>query len=229
MQCEILPTETRNRLARAIQALEQHDWNEAFAISRTIMERPEAALLSGLALAGMGRFHEAARFLNAIARRRPAFAHPASDFIGLGTQASVATLFEACLNLDPDQPGPRQAFAEWLIDQGDSQRAADVLVVGARSASDFHDIGTFLGDRGAFPQAEDCFARAVALDPSMAPAWANLGMMRKVARRFDGALAAYATAIRLAPNDPAIRVNRMVALLQAGRWEIGRASCRERV
>jgi hypothetical protein len=55
-------------------------------------------------------------------------------------------------------------------------------------------------------------------DPSRAGTWSNLGLLLKDDGRFDEALAAYDTALTLAPADARIRVNRVVALLRAGRW-----------
>ncbi len=61
------------------------------------------------------------------------------------------------------------------------------------------------------------FRRAVAIDPGPAMGWSNLGMMLKIERRFEEAVAAHDAAVARAPEDPQIRVNRAVALLHAGR------------
>src|SRR6185312_10401519 len=81
-----------------------------------------------------------------------------------------------------------------------------------------HLAGLANAELGRFQEAIDHFQEAVRLDPIPSMGWSNLGMMLKIERRFDAALAAHDAAVARSPADPRIRVNRAVALLQAGRW-----------
>ena len=79
-------------------------------------------------------------------------------------------------------------------------------------------MGLALAELGHNEEAIWHFQQAVTTDPTQAASWANLGMLLKVERKFELAIAAYARAVAAAPADPQIRVNRAVAMLQAGRW-----------
>ena len=59
---------------------------------------------------------------------------------------------------------------------------------------------------------------ALRQDPYQARIWANLGLLLKDDGCFTEAIPAYDVALTLAPDDAQIRVNRVVALLRAGRW-----------
>ena len=61
------------------------------------------------------------------------------------------------------------------------------------------------GREAAFRSAMEAFERAVAADPGMLDAWANLGDAAQRAGDAEIALSAYLSAIRLAPNDPDLR------------------------
>ncbi len=61
------------------------------------------------------------------------------------------------------------------------------------------------GREAAFRAAVEAFQRAVAADPGMLDAWANLGDAAQRAGDAEVSLSAYLAAIRLAPNDPDLR------------------------
>ena len=186
----------------------------------------EALFLLGLSVAARGQTQRAAAIFDRVARERPNDAHPCGDIPALlprFSRAQAAAQFRACLKLSPEDFRLRQAFATFLMEGGEGQAAVAVLREGLalhpRSAPAQHGMGLALAELGQNEQAIWHFQRAVALDPGLAPSWANLGLLLKVERQFDRSLAAYARAIAEAPNDAQIRVNRAVALLQAGRWE----------
>jgi Flp pilus assembly protein TadD len=151
----------------------------------------EAKLLLGLALGAQGRLDEAMPLLDAVARTRPGHAHPCRDLaellVRLGRPAEAAAQFRV-----------------WL-----AQAPAD--------ARTHHALGLVLAELGEIEAAISHLRQAVAIDPVPAAGWSNLGMLLKIERRFDEAIAAHDAAVLRAPEDPQIRVNRAVALLQAGR------------
>ncbi len=61
------------------------------------------------------------------------------------------------------------------------------------------------GREAAYRAAVEAFQRAVAADPGMLDAWANLGDAAQRAGDPEVALSAYLSAIRLAPSDPDLR------------------------
>jgi hypothetical protein len=112
----------------------------------------------------------------------------------------------------------RRLFAAFLLDRGAAVEAEGVLRGALGSAAGHHAMGMALTEQAKFRDAIGHFREAAALDPVPSMAWANLGMVLKIEGRHEEALAAYDEAIARSPNDAAIRVNRMVALLHAGRW-----------
>jgi tetratricopeptide (TPR) repeat protein len=211
--------ERRRALGIALEALEAGLWRAAETLCRTLPpDDPDGAMLLGFALAGKGAAAEAARWLDAAARQRPNHAHPCTDFAGIGPDGTVAPLFRACLALAPDNDRLRRDFAAYLIDHDGAAEAEQVLLPALGTAAGQHLMGLALTEQGNSRDAISYFQRAAALDPVPSMAWANLGLVLKIEGRFDEALAAYDRAVARSPNDAAIRLNRMVALLHAGRW-----------
>jgi Flp pilus assembly protein TadD len=186
----------------------------------------EALLLLGLSVAARGQTQRAAAILDRVARERPRGPHPCGDLPALLPRFSrhqIDAQYRACLQLAPDDMRLRQAFASFLQDGGEHDRAVTLLHEGLqlhpRSAAAHHAMGMALAEQGRNRHAIRHFHEAVSIVPSQAASWANLGMLLKVEGDFDRALAAYAQAVAAAPNNAQIRVNRAVALLQAGRWK----------
>jgi hypothetical protein len=129
--------------------------------------------------------------LDAVARTRPAHAHPRRDLaellVRLGRPTDAAVQFHAWLAQAPTDAGGHHALALALAESGDIEAAISHL------------------------------RQAIAIDPAPAAGWSNLGMLLKIERQFEEAIAAHDAAVLRAPHDPQIRVNREVALLHAGR------------
>ncbi len=213
-------------LAEAVAALESHRFaaTEA-ACDRILAVDPadmDALLLRGLALAASGRVEPAARLLNRVAAARATFAHPCRDLAGLLEPRDLAIQVRACLDLAPDDVRLRLMWADCLQTAGNLDGAASVLAAllddDPGSAAAHHRLGMVRAELGEFDAAIAHMLRAVALDPVPALGWANLGMLLKVQGRFAEALDAYDEALRRAPHDARIHVNRVVALLHAGRY-----------
>jgi hypothetical protein len=232
----------RTLLAEAIATLEAGGFAATeVACARLLAEDAadlDALLLRGLALAALGHVAPAARLLNDVAEGRFAYAHPCGDLGLMLGAAEFATQVRACLDLTPHDARLRLMWADCLQRGDDFAGAADVLaaLLGDEpgNAAAQHRLGMVRAELGDFDAAIAHMVRAVALDPEPALGWANLGMLLKVQGRFEESLDAYGEALLRAPRDARIRVNRVVALLHAGRfteawrdhvWRLALAEC----
>src|SRR5581483_10688946 len=138
------------------------------------------------------------------------------------SRAQIEAQYRACLRLAPEDLRLRQAFAGFLQEGGQPEAAVALLREGLelhpRSAAAQHAMGVALAELGHNKEAIWHFHKAVTINPAQAASWANIGLLLKVESRFDDALEAYGQAVAAAPADAQIRVNRVIALLQAGRW-----------
>jgi tetratricopeptide (TPR) repeat protein len=213
-------------LAEALAALEARRFLAAgIACDRLIAEDPadiDALLLRGLALAASGQAGPAAAILNRVAADRPTYAHPCRDLVDLLDRAAFAVQLHACLVLTPNDPRLCLMWADCRAQAGDLEDATETLLAlldaEPRIAAAHHRLGMIRAELGDIDAAIEDVSQAVALDPIPALGWANLGMLLKVQGRFDAALDAYDEALRRAPQNARIRVNRVVALLHAGRF-----------
>jgi Flp pilus assembly protein TadD len=221
--------ERRRQLGMALGRLEAGQWQQTEEACGRLLARDavdvEALLLLGLSVAARGQTQRAAAILDRVARERPRDAHPCGDLTALlprFSRTQITAQYRACLRLAPEDLRLRLAFASFLQDGGEPEDAVVLLREGLRlhpgSPVAQHAMGLALAELGHNEEAIWYFNQAVATDPGQAASWANLGMLLKVERQFDRAIAAYARAVVAAPADPQIRVNRAVALLQAGRW-----------
>ena len=221
--------ERRRQLGNALGRLEAGQWQQTEEACGRLLARDavdvEALLLLGLSVAARGQTQRAAAILDRVARERPHDAHPCGDLTALlprFSRAQIAAQYRACLRLAPEDLRLRQAFAVFLQEGGEPEAAVELLREGLQlhpdSAVAQHAMGLALAELGHNAEAIWHFHQAVTSNPAQAASWANLGMLLKVERQFDRAIAAYARAIAAAPSDAQIRVNRAVALLHAGRW-----------
>ncbi|MDB5399099.1 MAG: hypothetical protein JWQ55_1117 [Rhodopila sp.] len=218
-------------LATAMRLLASGAWHEAETAARAAMadtaDDMAASLLAGLAVAAMGEDARAAPILTHLAAARPDADHPCVELARLEPplpRALVARQFRACLRLAPDDDRLRLAFADFLLDTDQAPEAEvilaeAILVDGPYTAAARHLMGMARTEQAAFPDAIDSFQSAVSLNPDAGASWSNLGMVLKVEGRFADAVAAHEKAVTLDPRNPQFRVNRAVALLQAGQWE----------
>lgn len=217
-------------LGRAIQDLAHNRFASVITRCAPLLARDpddtEALLLSGLAAGARGHCEHAARLLHRAAGRRSNEAHPFRDLLPIlcrtGQQAQVEPQFQALYQIDPGDASLLYAYAEFLYDHGQCEAAVPVLAeaqrlqpyaMAARNllAMAYASLGQ---TDAAIVQLRDATRR----DPSCAGTWANLGLLLKDDGKFEEAFAAYDIALKLTPDDPRIRVNRVVALLRAGRW-----------
>jgi Flp pilus assembly protein TadD len=221
--------ERRRQLGMALGRLEAGQWQQTEETCGRLLARDavdvEALLLLGLSVAARGQTQRAAAILDRVARERPDDAHPCGDLTALlprFSRTQIAAQYQACLRLAPEDLRLRQAFATFLLEGGEPEAAVallhEALQLNPGSAVAQHAMGLALAELGHNEEAIWHFHQAVTTNPAQAASWANLGMLLKVERKFDRAIAAYARAVDAAPSDAQIRVNRAVALLQAGRW-----------
>jgi tetratricopeptide (TPR) repeat protein len=217
-------------LAAAIADLESGRFATAAAACAALLARDpddlDALLVCGLAAGAGGDTEHAARLLRHVAAARPTAPHPCCDLTALlrrtGQSARIEPQYRAALRLAPDDAALRYAFADFLHDAGRHAEAIALLSEALALRPDFAParnlLAIALAASGDTAAAIDELRDSVAREPQQAAAWANLGLLLKDDGRFDAALAAYDTARLLAPGDAQIRVNRVVALLRAGRW-----------
>jgi hypothetical protein len=169
----------------------------------------------------MGETDRAAPMLNRVARERPDHAHPCHDVASMRPAVPrrlVTSQYRACLALSPDDSRLRRDFAGFLLDHDEASEALHVLQAASECAATRNLSGIALAELGRFADAIIAFEHAVAMDPVPSMGWSNLGLMLKIEGRYEAAMAAYDQAVARSPDDARIRVNRAVALLQAGRW-----------
>ncbi len=146
----------------------------------------------------------------------------ADSFEARGAWAFSRQALEAVLHLEPSDPGAHYALALMLAPY-DVRRAFDHLSY-ALADPDLSEaalrlqnilaefepeppavqsmhLGSALAALGYWPQAEQAFASAAALDPYSGSAWAYLGLAR--ARQGKDAASALDRAFTFAPDDPA--------------------------
>jgi Flp pilus assembly protein TadD len=213
-------------LASVMRLLDAGDWTRAeaaaLAAEKTHPGDPNARLLTGLAIAAMGEADRAAPVLNGVAAAMPDACHPCIDLADLrpALPASlVSRQFRACLALAPADGRLRRAYAGFLLDQDQPAEVETLLADMPGDAAAHHLKGLARAEMGRFPAAITSFKIAVAVQPSAAANWSNLGMMMKTEGRFQQAIGAHDRAVTLSPAEPRLRVNRAVALLKGGYWE----------
>jgi len=128
----------------------------------------------------------------------------------------------ACLDLAPGDLRLRLLWADCLHRGGDLRGAVATLNAlledAPETAAAHHRLGLLHAELGDIDAAIGHLLRAVMHDPQPALGWGNLGMLLKIQGRFEESLQAYDAALRRAPQDARLRINRVVALLQAGRF-----------
>lgn len=214
------------RLAVSLQLLIAGAYQAAEAAARAVLadvpDSPQAALLTGLAVAAMGETVRAAPILVAVAAANPMAAHPCLEFAHFEPRFPrrlVGRLFDTCLRLSPHDRRLLLAYADHLIDTDRAAQANEMLADAAGTPEAQHLRGLALADMGCFGAALAEFQSAVDMTPGAAASWSNLGMMLKIEGRFAEAVAAHDRAVALAPENPRFRVNRAVTHLTEGAWD----------
>lgn len=224
------PAERQRHLGTALLGLENGDYQQVDAACTPLFSRDgidlEALLLLGYAAAARGESARAAAILDRVARERPRHPHPCADLVCAlpkVPRSRIAAQFQASLRLAPEDHRLRSAFAGFLLEGDQADQAVPVLEAWLRhqpsSAAAHIMLGMAHSELGQFDAACSHFRTATRLAPDQPACWTNLGMLLKTLGDLPAALAAHAEALNCSPDDPRIRVNRAVALLQAGQWD----------
>lgn len=160
---------------------------------------PRADLLAGLgallSFLDRSRWPEAEEHLKAALAAQPGHA---GALAGLGVLAELA--------------GRRDEAGSWL--EKAARAAPDDFLIQYRYGSNRLALAP---DAAALRQAREALARAVALRPDYAEAWARLGYALSFQRPLPPeALQAFETAHRLMPSNPEVAYNLMLARLRSG-------------
>jgi tetratricopeptide (TPR) repeat protein len=97
--------------------------------------------------------------------------------------------------------------------------AGEVLKLSPREFAGLHLRGIALFQLGRVPQAIEAMKAAVQVNPSVPPAWSNLGSMQLSAGDNHGALASFERALALGPPMPELLCNVGNLLTELGRWD----------
>ncbi len=92
-----------------------------------------------------------------------------------------------------------------------------ILKTQPRHFDALHFLALLRSSRGFNVEAHDILRRALTLNPWVAPAWSNLGLILRKLRRPEEALAICDRALGLAPDDPEAHNNRGNTLRELGR------------
>lgn len=192
-------------LQAAVAALESHRFADMAGLCRPLVRQDandiDAVFLFALARGAQGDAAGAAPLLNQVARARPCQPLPCADLAAIlaqiGASDRIGAQYAACLADAPDDARLRRAVACHL-----------------------HTAGEALAEAGDLAAAIAQFRQSLSLsDPSAQSAtWSNLGALLSIQGDHDAALAAHQNAIAGRPDDAQLRVNRVVALLRAGRY-----------
>jgi len=115
----------------------------------------------------------------------------------------------------------REALALHREGELDAAEAIYRLILSAMPESfhALHMLGVLRGQRDDWPESERLLAHAVRLDPAVAAAQANLGNAQRLLERRDDALASYALALQLQPENARALKGRGVILWQQRQYE----------
>jgi tetratricopeptide (TPR) repeat protein len=181
----------------------------------------------------MGRLEEAMRDYERAIRESPPYPEPHYNrgdlSVQLGDVETAEAEFSYVLELDPTFADAYAARAALRLQTGDLAGAATDVAVGSELTPDSAQLHCLRGlialEQNNSATAEAAFDRALTLDPTLAEALANRAVLRFDGGDTDGAIDDLTAALELT-DDPAIRENRAVAYLDAGRLPEAAADCR---
>ncbi len=188
---------------------------------------PDARLLLGSVLMEEGQVAESIEQLSAGVRLRPksAEAHNAlgEAYDAFGDAKAARPEFERAVELDPRHAQAQANLAAVLLEQGQTQQAAQHLDQAIRFFGPKPDAAYphYLRAKIYSQQRDSLKAiseleKAVALRPDFAEAWSDLGEARKGASDDGGALTAFRRAVELNPDDAVAQTRLGSKLLDAG-------------
>ena len=189
-------------------------------------EHPDAPVVLGRALAEADSLDAAERVLAEAHAARPAD-HQAALWLGIvrrqaGRHADAVAPLRAAVRLAPRFTEARTQLAQALAGSGQTAEAASVLDAALaldpdRHAGAWNDLGFYRLQADGPDAALPALRRAVALDPRLPTARANLGTALLASGDLDAAAAQFEAALRVDPSAVAALGNLGVVRSQQGR------------
>ncbi|APV49696.1 hypothetical protein BWI17_08385 [Betaproteobacteria bacterium GR16-43] len=216
-------------LARARGAIQSGRPAEAEALLAPAVAaapgNPDAHLLLGLALAGLGRLPESLAQFDRALQARPD--HPitlhnrAQSLAGLGRVAEAKADVERALALAPDFDAAWLALGSFTAALGDAPGAERAyrraLALKATNPAAHYNLALLFQGQGRIEEAIAAYRKALAANPGFAAAHNNLGNALRQSGRTPEAVAHYAEALRLDPRMADAYSNYGLALQDLGR------------
>lgn len=138
---------------------------------------------------------------------------------------------EALIAARPAEPSSYEMYAEFLLESGAPEEAAEVLEKGrAKAAPSAHllvTLGIAYEKQGLLGRAEAVTREALAVDPDHARAHMRMGDLYFRLGWPKSGLESYREAVRLAPADPAPQVKLVAGCLEAGQTDQAEDACLE--
>ncbi|MGZ5786414.1 MAG: tetratricopeptide repeat protein [Ramlibacter sp.] len=147
-----------------------------------------------------------------------------------GNAAGAIDNFARALDCKPDFEAVYRPFCQTLIEEGQTERARQVLekaVVIFPAAADLHaNLGNLHAAKGDAQRAIDCFRAALAIQANDAQVHSSLGNVLRKSNRLEEALASYQRVLSLNPDSADAINDHAIALGGLGRHEEAAASFR---
>ena len=198
-------------------------------------DHPEAWFLMGTALLQLGQPQEAAAGLERAARvlrNHPGVqGNLAQAYFVLRRFDDAYRAFSRASRLDPAQVTFQIGAANSVAMQGRLGDAESLLrgiaARHSRQALPWFNLGNVLRDQQRLPEALDCYARALEVEPGRPDARNNLGSVLHASYRFDEAEQAYRSCLATAPDYVEAQYNLASLLIDVGRFPEAERVCRE--
>jgi tetratricopeptide (TPR) repeat protein len=183
----------------------------------------------GLALAAQGKHQEALDQFDQALREDPAYltalANRATSLSALDRMEEAADSYRAALKRSPDAEDLKLGLSRALLDLqlGPELETLlrDVLTTRPADPDVLHGLGAALAMQDRNDEALSLMEAALAADPTHALAWHAKGTILRDMVRWRDSHAAYAEAIRLAPEDARFNASLAYSLLTQGDFESG--------
>ena len=183
----------------------------------------------GIALAQQGFLQEAVSAFRQAIEVQPDYAtahnNLALALLRLKRPVEAEASARRAVELDAGFVDAHVRIGEALRLQGKLDRAIETfeyaLKVGPDSADAHNNLGIAIAQTGREELAESHFRRAIELRPGFVRAYSNLGTALQNSGRYAEALHCYEQALQWAPDDPTLRLNRVLIWLRLGDLERG--------
>ncbi|MGV3626399.1 MAG: tetratricopeptide repeat protein [Betaproteobacteria bacterium] len=178
--------------------------------------------------AALREFERAAQF----AKSDPAIlGNLAQAYAELGRHAEAQRVFRKASRLEPRTLRYAQGAAIALAQQGKTAEAEPMLQRLAERFPDasslWYNLDNLYRKGNRWREFENCFREALRREPGNTDAHNNPASVLHSQLRFDEAIAEYRVCINTNPDDVAVRLNLVSALIDVGRFEQATDSCRD--